>query len=132
MARTLLCAAAGDVYSMLKNPVTRWLVPMLLWVPGCASDKAEPVAQQQSELGAACGFVPQEYIFQDDGCDCPANGDTSCDPDCAEDNQGGRFCGCQFCFGSLNENPETAGQQCGDVPSAVIGQDNGCDCPANG
>ena len=46
----------------------------------------------------ACGVVPQRFVGVNDGCDCPADGSTSCDPDCQLGNGGAADCGCDFCY----------------------------------
>lgn len=55
---------------------------------GVAPEEAQ-LGTQKSGLGESCGLISTEYVDNDDGCDCPPDGDTSCDPDCADENPGG-------------------------------------------
>ncbi len=45
-----------------------------------------------------CSEIPSRFVGAGDGCDCPATGDQSCDPDCAIKNGGAGDCGCDFCY----------------------------------
>jgi hypothetical protein len=73
--------------------------------------------------GSACDAVPSPYIGVEDGCDCPANGNTGCDPDCQLSNGGGAYCGCDYCY----EEPS-----CDNISPSYIDVDDGCDCPMDG
>src|SRR5688572_5557189 len=110
-----------------------WLmcVPLLALFQGCGTGPvgSDAVAVEKAALGVMCTLVPGEYVGQNDGCDCPSDGDTTCDPDCAAGNPGGGYCGCEFCY---PEEPPPAGEQCGLVPAEYLNQDDGCDCPSNG
>ncbi len=80
-----------------------------------------------SQVGPSCGAVPARFVGVNDGCDCPSDGDTSCDPDCARGNGGGAGCGCDYCY-----EPPPMQTNCVDVPTQYIGVNDGCDCPADG
>jgi hypothetical protein len=51
-----------------------------------------------STESASCASVPSWYIGANDGCDCPANGNRSCDPDCNGASGSTNWCGCQYCY----------------------------------
>lgn len=106
---------------------------------GCGEDGAPmPLDHAALSLQADCSWVPGQYVSQQDGCDCPLDGNTSCDPDCSANGQGS-WCGCDFCYddnqNEVTEPPATtggSGNQCGLVPSEYIDVDDGCDCPDDG
>lgn len=125
-----------------------------------------------SALPAECAEVPVEYRGDNEGCDCPANGERSCDPDCAGAAEGPEYCGCDFCYPeevpsdpsdetstsdettatsddvTSSETTSTASiettaepnrssapglpAECAEVPVEYLGDNEGCDCPANG
>jgi hypothetical protein len=107
------------------NAGGEWCGCQYCYEPG---EEAEPADQ--------CEFVPPEFVDMNDGCDCPVDGDTSCDPDCTEHgNPGGASCGCQYCYdenGETGEDPPPSGTSCDDVPDEYVGVHDGCDCPADG
>ncbi len=71
----------------------------------------------------SCDTVPDDYKGIGDGCDCPANGDTECDRDCAVGNAATEWCGCEFCY-SVDGTPPSED----DEESASGGQDMCSDC----
>lgn len=76
-----------------------------------------------------CASVPASYVGVGDGCDCPADGTLSCDPDCQVSNGGGQPCGCDYCYG---EPPPPPPPMCDAIPATYLGVNDGCDCPADG
>src|SRR4051812_5748135 len=61
---------------------------------GCASGAPTSgedvgVGVEQGAATASCSQVPTDVVGVGDGCDCPADGSTSCDPDCQVSNPGG-------------------------------------------
>ena len=58
----------------------------------------EGCADAEACTASSCDAVPEEYIGANDGCDCPADGDTSCDSDCDLGNSGRGDCGCDYCY----------------------------------
>jgi hypothetical protein len=124
-------------------------VSVLMMMLGCEADPTaeKSVGSVAQAAVASCDWVASEYIDNADGCDCPLDGNTSCDPDCA-DNGATSWCGCDFCFdetvneaetpppgweGNESSDPVDETQaECAGVPGIYVGQNDGCDCPLDG
>lgn len=125
-------SAANGRYS--AQPWLAWLALLaLLTTFGCASadPRPAPVGVESAAVTVSCSDVPAEFVGVGDGCDCPADGRTSCDPDCSAGNPGGAYCGCQYCYPEEAAPPPT-GTSCDFVPHEYIGVHDGCDCPSDG
>ena len=115
----------ASIVGLVRSPS---LIAALALALGCDVDRkpAPTTAEQSSALEGICQPIPFQYIGAEDGCDCPGNGSTTCDPDCTEfGNPGGDWCGCEYCHGP------PAGE-CAPIPPEYLGEEDGCDCPASG
>jgi len=97
---------------------------------GAPFDDENPAQDPPETTPDSCDDVPSQFLDVDDGCDCPADGTESCDPDCEIDNGAGAFCGCDYCYSA--QPPPPPPPMCDSVPPQYIGVDDGCDCPADG
>lgn len=61
-------------------------------------DPADSTDDDDTESGASCADVPEKFRGKGDGCDCPADGDQSCDTDCNSGNLASADCGCEYCY----------------------------------
>src|SRR5690606_14907537 len=92
--------------------------------------ETETKSRSSQAVVLSCGEVPAEYVDDDEGCDCPADGTTSCDPDCVESNGGEGYCGCDYCY--PEEPPWGTGGEWAMVPGEYVDVSDGCDSPAEG
>ncbi|HEY3501065.1 MAG TPA: SpvB/TcaC N-terminal domain-containing protein, partial [Polyangiaceae bacterium] len=122
--------STGRVPPWLRRLLSVLMLGLLGFAQSCGTgpDGDSNIGQQSLPIGENCSLVSPEFLGSGDGCDCPSDGDTSCDPDCAVENEGGGYCGCEFCYGT----PPPPGPECGQVPAEFRDIRDGCDCPWDG